>query len=152
MIVQWKKHVTRAALVLAFCISSNGYAAEDPLPSWNDGPTKQSILDYVTRVTKEGGPDYVEPKDRLATFDNDGTLWIEQPMYNQFVFAIDEVRKQANQHPEWKIKEPFKSVLAGDMKAVAAMGDKGMVEIVAATFPFTTRHPALATDYPSTSE
>jgi hypothetical protein len=76
------KHLTRAALVLAFCISSNGYAAEDPLPSWNDGPTKQSILDYVTRVTKEGGPDYVEPKDRLATFDNDGTLWIEQPTTN----------------------------------------------------------------------
>ncbi len=133
MIVQCMKHLTRAVLVLAFCISSNGYAAEDPLPSWNDGPTKQSILDYVTRVTKEGGPDYVEPKDRLATFDNDGTLWIEQPMYNQFVFAIDEVRKQANQHPEWKIKEPFKSVLAGDMKAVAATGEKGMVEIVAAT-------------------
>src|SRR5262249_30446747 len=133
MIAQWMKHLARAALVLAFCISSNGYAAEDPLPSWNDGPTKQSILDYVTRVTKEGGPDYVEPKDRLATFDNDGTLWIEQPMYNQFVFAIDVVRKKGNQHPEWQIKEPFKSVLAGDMKAVAAMGDKGMVEIVAAT-------------------
>ena len=90
MIVQWMKHLAGAALVLAYCVSSNGYAAEDPLPSWNDGPTKQSILDYVTRVTKEGGPDYVEPKDRLATFDNDGTLWIEQPMYNQFVFAIEE--------------------------------------------------------------
>src|SRR5512143_2881018 len=108
-------------------------AGADPLPSWNDRPTKQSIIDYVTRVTKEGGPDYVAPKDRLATFDNDGTLWIEQPMYNQFVFAIDEVKRQANQHPEWKSKEPFKSVLAGDMKAVAAMGEKGMVEIVAAT-------------------
>jgi len=133
MIVQWMKHLTRAALVLAFCISSNGYAAEDPLPSWNDGTTKQSILDYVTRVTKEGGPDYVKLKDRLATFDNDGTLWIEQPTYNQFVFAIDEVKKEANQHPDWKTKEPFKSVLAGDMEAVAAMGEKGMVEIVAAT-------------------
>jgi phosphoglycolate phosphatase-like HAD superfamily hydrolase len=107
--------------------------ATDPLPSWNDGPTKQAIIDYVARVTKEGGPDYVAPKDRLATFDNDGTLWIEQPMYNQFVFAIDEVKKQANQHPEWETKEPFKSVLAGDMKAVAAMGEKGMLEIVAAT-------------------
>src|SRR5215471_2805605 len=97
-------------------------AATDPLPSWNDGPSKQAIVDYVTRVTKEGGPDYVGPKDRLATFDNDGTLWIEQPIYTQFVFAIDEVKKQANQHPEWKTKEPFKSVLDGDMKAVAAMG------------------------------
>jgi phosphoserine phosphatase len=133
MTAQWIKYLARAALLLAFCVSSNGYAADDPLPSWNDGPVKQSIIDYVTRVTKEGGPDYVDPKDRLATFDNDGTLWIEQPMYNQFVFAVDEVKKQANQHPEWKTKEPFKSVLAGDMKAVAAMGEKGMVEIVAAT-------------------
>jgi phosphoglycolate phosphatase-like HAD superfamily hydrolase len=105
----------------------------DPLPSWNDGPTKQSIIDFVTRVTTEGGPDYVASPERVATFDNDGTLWIEQPMYNQFVFALDEVKKQANQHPEWKDKEPFKSVLAGDMKAVAAMGEKGMLEIVAAT-------------------
>jgi phosphoglycolate phosphatase-like HAD superfamily hydrolase len=107
--------------------------AEDPLRSWNDGPTKQAIIDYVTRITKEGGPDYVAPKDRLATFDNDGTLWVEQPMYTQFVYAIDEVKRQANQHPEWKTKDPFKSVLAGDMKAVAAMGEKGMLEIVAAT-------------------
>ena len=84
-------------------------------------------------MTKEGGPDYVAPPERVATFDNDGTLWIEQPIYNQFVFALDEVKKQANQHPEWKDKEPFKSVLAGDMKAVAAMGEKGMLEIVAAT-------------------
>jgi phosphoglycolate phosphatase-like HAD superfamily hydrolase len=108
-------------------------ATPDPLPSWNDGPTKQSIIDYVTRVTKEGGPDYVASRDRLATFDNDGTLWVEKPMYTQFVFAIDEVKRQANQHPEWKTKEPFKSVLTGDMKAVAAMGEKGMLEIVAAT-------------------
>ena len=91
----------------AFSVSSSGYAAHDPLPSWNDGPAKQSIIDYVTRVTKGGGPDYVEPKDRLATFDNDGTLWVEQPMYTQFVFAIDEVKAQVNKHPEWKTTEPF---------------------------------------------
>ena len=108
-------------------------AQTDPLPSWNEGPAKHSIIDFVARVTKEGGPDYVEPKDRIATFDNDGTLWIEQPMYNQFVFATDQVKRQANQRPEWKNKEPFKSVIAGDMKAVAAMGEKGMLEIVAAT-------------------
>ena len=75
----------------------------------------------------------MKPEERVATFDNDGTLWIEMPIYNQFVFAIDEVKEQANQHPEWKDKEPFKSVLAGDMKAVAAMGEKGMLEILAAT-------------------
>ena len=121
-------------VALLICgMAPGGAAGADPLPSWNDGATKQSIIDYVARVTKEGGPDFVAPKDRLATFDNDGTLWIEMPMYNQFVFAMDEVKAQANQHPEWKTKEPFKSVLAGDMKGVAAMGQKGMLEIVAAT-------------------
>ncbi len=107
--------------------------AADPLPSWNDGPTKNSIIDFVARVTKEGGPDYVKPAERIATFDNDGTLWIEQPIYNQFAFAMDEVKAQASKHPDWSTKEPFKSVIAGDMKAVAAMGEKGMLEIVAAT-------------------
>ena len=121
-----------AAILVVFCPAAQVQAA-DPLPSWNDSATKQSIIDFVSKVTKEGGPDFVKPEERVATFDNDGTLWIEQPLYNQFVFAIDEVKKQANQHPEWKTKEPFKSVLAGDMKAVAAMGEKGMVEIVAAT-------------------
>jgi phosphoglycolate phosphatase-like HAD superfamily hydrolase len=133
MIAHWMKRVALAAALLALCLASNVEAAQDPLPSWNDGPAKQSIIDYVTRVTKEGGADYVAPKDRLATFDNDGTLWIEQPIYTQFAFAIDEVKAQANKHPEWKTKDPFKSVLAGDMKAVAGMGEKGMVEIVAAT-------------------
>ena len=84
-------------------------------------------------MTKEGGADYVAPKDRIATFDNDGTLWIEQPIYTQFAYAIAEVKAQAGKHPEWQTQEPFKSVLAGDMGAVAAMGEKGMVEIVTAT-------------------
>ena len=133
MTLHWMNRLAFAAAFLALCITADARAADDPLPSWNDGAVKQSIIDFVTRITKEGGPDYVAPPERVATFDNDGTLWIEQPMYNQFVFAVDEVKKQANQHPEWKDKEPFKSVLAGDMKAVAAMGEKGMLEIVAAT-------------------
>jgi phosphoglycolate phosphatase-like HAD superfamily hydrolase len=108
-------------------------AGTDPLPSWNEGPTKQSIVDFVEGVTKEGGADYVAPYDRIATFDNDGTLWVEQPIYTQFAYAISEVKAQAPKHPEWQTQEPFKSVLAGDMAAVAAMGEKGMVEIVAAT-------------------
>src|SRR6185312_2008869 len=83
-------------------VPAGAEAGTDPLPSWNEGATKQSIIDYVTRVTKQGGPDYVAPKDRLATIDNDGTLWVEKPIYTQFVFAIDEVKRQANQHPEWK--------------------------------------------------
>ena len=121
------------ALLLAWQGGASARAQTDPLPSWNDGATKQSIIDFVTKVTKEGGPDFVKPEERVATIDNDGTLWVEQPMYTQFVFAVDEVKAMANQHPEWATKEPFKSVLAGDMKAVAAMGEKGMVEIVAAT-------------------
>ena len=121
---QWISGLVGA--VISLCITASVAAADDPLPSWNDGATKQSIIEFVTKVIAEGGPDYVKPEERVATFDNDGTLWIEQPMYNQFVFALDEVKKQANQHPEWKDKEPFKSVLAGDMKAVAAMGEKGM--------------------------
>ena len=93
---------------------------DDPLPSWNDGPTKQSILDFVAAVTKEGGPDYVAPAERIATFDNDGTLWIEQPIYTQFAFAIDRVKATSNQHPEWKTQEPFASILAGNLKGLAA--------------------------------
>ena len=121
------------ALLLAWQGAASALAQDDPLPSWNDGAIKQSIVDFVTRVTKEGGPDYVKPAERVATFDNDGTLWVEQPIYAQFAFAVDEVKAQSNQYPNWKTKEPFKSVLAGDMAAVAAMDEKGMVEIVAAT-------------------
>ena len=130
---RWTLAASLIAIALAWVSPQDLAQAADPLPSWNDGPTKNSIIDFVTRVTKEGGPDYVAPKDRLATFDNDGTLWIEQPIYNQFAFAVDEVKRQADKHPDWSTTDPFKSVLAGDMKAVAAMGEKGMVEIVAAT-------------------
>jgi phosphoglycolate phosphatase-like HAD superfamily hydrolase len=127
------KRLAYAAVLILLCTTPNVWAADDPLPSWNEGPCKQALVDFVTRVTKEGGPDYVAPAERVATFDNDGTLWVEKPIYTQFAFAIDEVKAQSNEHPDWKNKEPFKSVLAGDMKAVAAMGEKGMVEVVAAT-------------------
>ena len=122
------------ALALTGLVQLQAMAAPaDPLPSWNDGHAKQSILDFVAAVTKEDGPDYVKPAERIATIDNDGTLWVEQPVYTQFAFAIDRVKATANQHPEWKTQEPFKSILSGDMKSVATMGEKGMVEIVAAT-------------------
>ncbi|MEZ5827401.1 MAG: HAD family hydrolase [Hyphomicrobiales bacterium] len=109
------------------------YAADDPLPSWNDGTVKQSILDFVMRVTAEGSPDYVEPQNRIATFDNDGTLWVEKPIYTQFVFVIDRVKAVSNEHPEWKTKEPFKSVLDGNQKKLLSYGEKGAMELVAAT-------------------
>jgi phosphoserine phosphatase len=106
---------------------------DDPLPSWNDGPAKQSIVEFVGRVTKPGSPDFVPVPERIATFDNDGTLWAEQPMYFQFFFALDRVKALAPQHPEWKTKEPFASLLKGDIKTALAGGDKAMLEIVMAT-------------------
>jgi phosphoglycolate phosphatase-like HAD superfamily hydrolase len=108
-------------------------AAQDPLPSWNDGPAKKAILEFVAAVTDEKGKDYVELADRIATFDNDGTLWVEYPMYTQALFAFDRVKKLAPQHPEWRNKQPFKGVLEDDMKAVGASGMKGLMEIVMAT-------------------
>ena len=105
----------------------------DPLPSWNDGPVKSSITDFVARVTSEGSPAFVPVDQRIATFDNDGTLWIEQPMYIQLAFALDRVKELAPMHPEWKSKQPFQAVLDGDLKALAESGEKGLVEIIAAT-------------------
>ncbi|MFL5130952.1 MAG: HAD family hydrolase, partial [Microvirga sp.] len=108
-------------------------AQPDPLPSWNDGAPKRAILDFVGRVTREGGPDFVPPPERIATFDNDGTLWAEQPIYFQVEFALDEVRRLAPQWPEWKDREPFRSVIAGDLRALLTVGEKDLSEIMAVT-------------------
>jgi phosphoglycolate phosphatase-like HAD superfamily hydrolase len=113
-------------------LCSIAYAA-DPLPSWNDGVAKESILYFVNTVTDKSSKDYVEPAERIATFDNDGTLWVESPMYTQILFAFERVKKLAPQHPEWKTKQPFKALLAGDMKTVGASGAKGIMEILMAT-------------------
>jgi hypothetical protein len=121
------------ALIAGLLIAAPALAQTDPLPSWNDGPTKQAIVSFVEKVTEEGGPDYVPPDDRIATFDNDGTLWLEQPMYVQLAFALDRVKALAPEHPEWKDEQPFKAVLESDMKTVAASGEKGIAELVMAT-------------------
>lgn len=105
----------------------------DPLPSWNDSPRKTAIIEFVTKTTKRGSPDYVKPAERIATFDNDGTLWCEQPMYFQVLFAFDRIKAEAEKHPEWKDKEPFKSVLSGDLQALANQGEKALLDVVAAT-------------------
>jgi hypothetical protein len=105
----------------------------DPLPSWHDGATKKSITDFVARTTTQGGADFVPPAERIATFDNDGTLWCEQPVYFQVAFAFDRVKAMAPQHPEWKTKQPFKALLEKDMNAFAATGEKGILEVMAAT-------------------
>lgn len=114
-------------------VATAAQAQEDPLPSWNDGTPKTAILDFVAAVTTEGGPDFVPVDARVATFDNDGTLWVEHPMYVQLAFALDRVKALAPERPEWKTTQPFQAVLEGDMKALAAAGQKGLMEIVAAT-------------------
>jgi hypothetical protein len=110
------------------------------MSSWNDTPTKQAIVEFVGRVTKPGGPYFVAPAERIATFDNDGTLWVEQPMYVQMAFALDRVKAMAPMHPEWKYTEPIQSVLEGDMKALMESGERSLVELIMVT------HAGMTTD------
>jgi len=107
--------------------------ADDPLPSWNDGPIKKAIVGFVERITARDSPDYVPPAERIATFDNDGTLWSEQPVYFQLLFAIDRVKQLAAEHPEWKNEQPFKAVLDNDMEALTRAGEEGLIELVTAS-------------------
>jgi phosphoglycolate phosphatase-like HAD superfamily hydrolase len=122
-----------AALFCALAFTTVAATPADPLPSWNDGVAKQSIIKFVERVAKKGSPDFVPPAERTATFDNDGTLWAEQPMYFQLLFALDRVKVLAPQHPEWATTEPFASLLKGDVKGALAGGEKAMLEIMMAT-------------------
>lgn len=108
-------------------------AQENPLPSWNDGQVKRALLDFVAAVTRDGSADFVPLPERIATFDNDGTLWCEQPMYVQLAFALDRVRALSNKHPEWKNQRPFQAVLDDDLASLAKAGEKGLVELVMAT-------------------
>ena len=112
----------------------------DPLPSWNEGTSKKAIIEFVARITKKGGADFVPIAERIATFDNDGTLWSEQPIYVQFAFMFDRVKALAPQHPEWKTQQAFKAVLDGDMKALGDAGEKGLLELLLAT------HTGMTTD------
>jgi phosphoglycolate phosphatase-like HAD superfamily hydrolase len=132
-----RRAILSALLVVGLCGFVYGvgraHAQTDPLPSWNDGAVKKAIIDFVPRVTTPGGPDFVPVDQRIATFDNDGTLWAEQPMYFQIMFAMDRVRALAAQHPGWKKQQPFKAVLGDDRKALAALGEKGFLQIMAAT-------------------
>ncbi len=128
-------------ITLAACAPLRGAApGADPLPSWSEGAAKQRIVAFVDTVTTEGGKDYVAPAERIAVFDNDDTLWAEQPMYFQFSFAPDRVKALAPQHPEWKGKEPFASLLKGDVPAALAGGARALLDIVMAT------HAGMTTD------
>ncbi len=128
-----------AGLVAALGFCTIGHAA-DPLPSWNDGAAKQSIVKFVDGVTREGSPDFVPVAERIAVFDNDGTLWAEQPIYAQVYFIMDRVKALAPQHPEWKTQEPFAAVLKGDPRGITAGGEAGVAELLVAT------HSGMTTD------
>jgi len=123
-----------ANLALSFFWSlSMAAAAADALPSWNDTAPKKAIVAFVEKVTKEGSPDFVSAPERIAVFDNDGTLWAEQPAYFQLLFVLDRVKALAPQHPDWNTREPFASLLKGDLKSALAGGEKGLMEMMAAT-------------------
>jgi phosphoglycolate phosphatase-like HAD superfamily hydrolase len=124
---------TASFLVSAALANAQQPNVEDPLPFWNEGPAKKAIIDFVTAVSDKKSPHYVPPSQRIATIDNDGTLWTEHPMYTQLFFTLDRVKALAPQHPEWATKEPFRSVLADDLKGLASSGEKGIMELVLGT-------------------
>ena len=146
----------------AFAVVSPLAAAVNPLPSWNESASRQAVLTFVEEVTTQGRATFLPPAERVAVFDNDGTLWAEQPCYTQFVFAMDRVKAVGAQHPEWKEKEPFRSALAGDLNGVVASGVHGLIELPAAAcagmtideydhtakdWLATARHPRFARPY-----
>lgn len=119
--------------VLFAGLATAASAQSDPLPSWNEGAVKKSVTDFVSRVTAQGSPDFVPPAERIAVFDNDGTLWSEQPFYFQLAFAVDRIKAMATRHPEWATKQPFKGIIENDNKAALTGGEKSLLDIVAAT-------------------
>ena len=120
-------------VLLSLLLFASAALAADPVPSWNDTAPNKAIDTFVERVTRDGSPDFVPVPERIATFDNDGTLWAEQPIYFQLLFAVDRVKALAAQHPEWKTKEPFASLLKGDMQRALAGGEHAMLDIVMST-------------------
>lgn len=127
------KRFTLIALSISILLSSMSFPSEEFLPSWNDSPAKKAILGFVARVTNPDSPDFVPPSERIAVFDNDGTLWSEQPLYFQLAFVLDRVKALAPQHPEWKDKQPFKGVLENDIEPVLAGGKKSLLTLLMAT-------------------
>lgn len=125
--------ILAAVRVCALAFITSIACAADALPSWNDTAAKQAITAFVGKVTTEGSPDFVPIAERIATFDNDGTLWSEQPMYFQAFFIFDRIKAHAPKRPEWKSKEPFASVLKGDVKSALAGGERALLEMAMAT-------------------
>lgn len=141
-----KLKILLLVVIVIFTISCNPppksepTVATDPLPSWSEGTSKQSIIDFIIKTTNEGSIDFIPVGDRIACFDNDGTLWSEQPMYFQLAFALDQVKVLAPRHPEWKTKQPFKALLEGDLKTALSGGEKALLQIIGAT------HAGMTTD------
>jgi phosphoglycolate phosphatase-like HAD superfamily hydrolase len=142
------------ALLVVLAATPPVLAADDPLPSWNDGATKQAILDFARNTTTEGNADFVPPEERIATFDQDGTLWVEHPVYGQALFALDRLAAMAPDHPEWKTTEPFKTVLSGDHAGMAKFSEKDWMEIVGVTHGgmSTTDFTGIVADWLPTSK
>ena len=159
-----RRQLLAPVLVLFWFMVQDAAGQTDPLSSWSEGPAKQSIVTFVRAVTRTGGPSFVPPAERIAVFDNDGTLWAEQPIYFQFAFALDRIKALAPQHPEWRDRQPFKAALEGDHHALMYEGEKGLVQILQAThagmtteefagtvaeWMKTARHPGLNRSYDS---
>lgn len=140
-------------IIAALFLAAPAYAQSEPLPSWNDTAPKAAIVAFIEKVTKQGSPDFVPEPERIAVFDNDGTLWVEHPMYTQLAFALDRVKTLAPQHPEWKNVQPFKAVLEGDMKTLAASGEKGLLDLIMVTHAGMTNDDfqKIVTDWLSTA-
>ena len=143
--------VLLGACLCLFLITAR--AAQDPLPAWNDGSSKRAIIDFVQRVTTSGGPDFVPTAERIAVFDNDGTLWSEQPAYFQLLFAIDRIKALAPKHPEWNTQQPFQAVLDNDLDALADAGEQGLLQLVMASHAgmTTTEFEAIVSDWLATA-
>ncbi len=142
------------AILMAVCLFATGAFAADPLPSWNDSASKQAIFNFVDTVTRPGSPNFVPPTERIATFDNDGTLWAEQPLYFQALFIFDRIKTLAPQHPEWETQEPFASVLKGDIKGSLAGGEHALLEMAMATHAgmTTEEFEQIVTDWMATAK
>ena len=141
-------------VLLIGCSKSAEEPNDNPLPSWNEGATKTSIINFVQDVTDKNSPNFVEPEDRIAAFDNDGNLWSEQPMYFQLFFTIDRVKALSKKHPKWKKEQPFKAVLENDMKALIASGEHGLLKLVMATHAgmTTTEFEQIVKDWVATAK
>ena len=140
MTIKYKRHILTIALTLILALPAFLNAGDDPLPSWNEGAAKQAIVAFVAAVTEDGGADYVLDAERIAVFDNDGTLWSEQPIYFQLAFALERVKALAGDNPDWKTTQPFKAVLDNDLKTLAAAGEEGLIQLIMAT------HAGMTTD------